>query len=265
MRPGAPVVRAARLSVGAIAAMDNERPVLDPGEERRVARFLSDHPDWLATRTELYRRMAPPRRVHGEALADHMAAMIEAARQRAALMTEQAETVLQAGRAAIGLGERVREAVLALIRAGDIAECVEADLPRLLGIDGAALCVEIRAGAGAAAGAGAEPRPGTAPAGLRAVPPATVARLLGGRDVRLRAAPADAALLHGAAAGLAAYDALVRVPAAGLPPMLLALASRDVPILQAGLEAGLEAGSGGSAALAFLGQAMAARLETRPA
>ncbi len=255
MRPGAPVVRVARLSVGAIAAMDNERPVLDPGEERRVARFLSDHPDWLATRTELYRRMAPPRRVHGEALADHMAAMIEAARQRAALMTEQAETVLQAGRAAIGLGERVREAVLALIRAVDIAECVEADLPRLLGIDGAALCVETGADTGA----------GAATAGLRAVPPATVARLLGGRDVRLRAAPADAALLHGAAAGLAAYDALVRVPAAGLPPMLLALASRDVPILQAGLEAGLEAGSGGSAALAFLGQAMAARLETRPA
>ncbi len=251
MRPGAPVVRVARLSVGAIAAMDNERPVLDPGEERRVARFLSDHPDWLATRTELYRRMAPPRRVHGETLADHMAAMIEAARQRAALMTEQAETVLQAGRAAIGLGERVREAVLALIRAGDIAECVEADLPRLLGIDGAALCVET----------GADTAAGAPTAGLRAVPPTTVARLLGGRDVRLRAAPADAALLHGAAAGLAAYDALVRVPAAGLPPMLLALASRDVPIL----EAGLEAGSGGSAALAFLGQAMAARLETRPA
>ncbi len=250
MRPGAAVVRAARLSVGAIAAMDNERPVLDPGEERRVARFLSDHPDWLATRTELYRRMAPPRRVHGEALADHMAAMIEAARQRAALMTEQAETVLQAGRAAIGLGERVREAVLALVRAGDIAECVEADLPRLLGVDGAALCVEARTGPGA----------GTAAAGLRVVPPATVARLLGARDVRLRAAPAEAGLLHGAAAGLAAHDALVRVPAAGLPPMLLALASRDVPILQGGLEAG----SGGSAALAFLGRVLAARLEARP-
>ena len=120
-------------------------------------------------------------------------------------------------------------------------------------------------GAGLGTGLGT----GTGAAGLRVVPPATVARLLGVRDVLLRAAPADAGLLHGAAAGLAAHDALVRVPAAGRPPMLLALASRDVPILQAGLQAGmqtgLEAGGGGSAALAFLGQAVAARLETRPA
>ncbi len=256
MRPEPAVVRGTRSSVGAIAAMNNERraPDLGPdlGEEHRVARFLADNPDWLATRTELYRRMAPPRRVHGEALADHMAAMIEAARHRAAVMTAQAETVLQAGRAAIGLAERVREAVLALIRAGDVAECVEVDLPRLLGIDTALLCVEPGTGAGA----------GAPPLGGHPVPPATVRRLLGTRDVRLREAPEDAALLHGAAAGLAVHDALVRVPAAGLPPMLLALASRDALILDAGSPAA--AGGGGCGALAFLGQALAARLEVLP-
>ena len=227
--------------------MDNERPVLDPGEERRVARFLAENPDWLATRTELYGRMAPPRRVHGETLADHMVAMIEAARERAAAMTAQAETVLQAGRAAVGLAERVREAVLALIRAIDIVECVEADLPRLLGIDTALLCIE----------------PGAhAPAGGRAIPCGTVAALLGTRDVRLRAAPEDALLLHGAAAGLAAHDALLRVPVAGLPPMLLALASRDAPILETAPPG--TTGGGGVAVLAFLGQVLAARLETVP-
>lgn len=232
--------------------MDNDCP--EP-EAVRVARFLAENPEWLATQTELYGRLSPPRRVHGETLTDHMAAMIEAARQQAASMTAHAETVLQAGRAATGLADRVRAAVLALIRATDVGECVTADLPRLLGLDSALLCIE---------------RSGT-PSLLsgrllaRRLPPGTVARLLGRRDLRLRAAPADAAELHGEAAGLAAHDALLRVPVPGLPPMLLALASRDAAILDEGLPAsvtGGTAGGGGAAALAFLGAALAARIET---
>lgn len=248
----APCLRATVHSVGAIVPMDNDRADTEAG---RVARFLADNPDWLATQTGLYRRLSPPRRVHGETLADHMAAMIEAARQQAADMTAHVETVLQAGRAALGLADRVRAAVLALIRAPDIGECVTGDLPRLLGLDSALLCIE---------------RSRTVSLlserlMARRLPPGTVARLLGRRDVRLRAAPADAALLHGEAAGLAAHDALLRVPAPGLPPMLLALASRDCAILDEGLPAsvtGGAAGGGGMAALAFLGEALAARIET---
>ncbi len=248
-------MRAVFSRMGAIRPMDNENAPGRDSEEDRVARFLAENPDWLATQTDLYEVLSPPRRVHGDTLADHMAAMIDAARQQAASMSARAETVLQAGRAALGLSDRVREAVLALIRATDLGECVACDLPRLLGIDSALLWVE-------------EPSQGLSERLLaRSLPPGTVVRLLGRRDVRVRIAPLDAGVLHGEAAPLAAHDALLRVTVRNQPPMLLALASRDAQVLQDGLPASMTggtAGSGGAAALAFLGAALAARIESLP-
>lgn len=198
-----------------------------------VEGFLRARPSWLAENPALYRLLAPPARVHGERLADHMAAMLAAARAEAAAMTAQADGVLQAGRAAAGLAERVQAAVLALIAAADPAECVAHHLPGLLGVDAAALCAEATL-------------PGMCP-----VPGGTVARLLDGRDVVCRIAPADAALIHAEAARLARRDALVRVRWTG-PPTLLALASREAEAAEAGR---------GLGSLAFLGQAIGAALD----
>ncbi|WP_419727825.1 hypothetical protein [Lichenicola sp.] len=236
--------------------MDNDPPPGDQGEAGRVARFLTDNPDWLATRLDIYSLLAPPRRVHGEIMADHMAAMIDAARQQAADMTAHAQSVLKAGRAAVGLAERVRAAVLALIRAPDVGEWVTSDLPGLLGIDSALLCIE---------GGPGRQRGMTSRLMARRVAAGTVARLLGRHDVLVRTTPSDPIELHGEAAGLAMQDALLRVQVEGQPPMLLALASRDMAVLEEGLPASMtggSAGGGGRAALAFLGEALAARIET---
>ena len=210
-------------------------------EPDQVARFLRDNPDWLAEQAGLYEQLAPPRRVHGETLADHMAAMLGEARRRAASTAEQAADMLRALRAGSGLAGQVREAILALIRADDLAACIAIDLPVLLGIDAALLCSEA----------------GTpAPLQARALPPGAVAALLGGRDVVLRASPTDTAALHGEAALLARHDALLRVPANGMPPMLLALAARDDAILNTPASDGA-----GAASLGFLGRVLAARIE----
>lgn len=198
-----------------------------------VAAFLRANPSWLAENPDLYLLLAPPVRVYGEGLADHLVAMVSAARARAASMTEQADGVLAAGRASAGLAARVYEAVLALMRAADPVDCVTAELPGLLAVDAAALCIEAE-------------RPH-----MRALPQGSVAALLGGRDVVFRDAPADALLLHAEAAPLARHDALVRVQLAG-PPTLLALAARDQRALDPGYGAG---------ALAFLGRAVAAAHE----
>jgi uncharacterized protein YigA (DUF484 family) len=202
---------------------------LEPAE---IAAWLRAHPRFLAERPDLYRWLAPPERVHGEVLADHMAAMLRAERAHAAAMAERADGVLAAGRAAAGLSARVQEAVLALIRSGHPADCVATELPALLGVDAAALCVEALL-------------PGTRP-----LPEGTVARLLGGRAVRFRDAPEEARLLHAEAAELAQHDALVRIPGEG-PPALLALVARDRRALDPGQGAG---------ALTFLGRAVAAAL-----
>ncbi|MGH7042745.1 MAG: hypothetical protein ACREFY_11510 [Acetobacteraceae bacterium] len=198
-----------------------------------VEGFLRARPSFLAENPALYRLLAPPARVHGEALADHMAAMLVAARAQAVAMAERADGVLKAGRAAAGLAQRVQAAVLALIASADPAECARHALPGLLGVDAATLCAEAEL------------------PGMHRVPPATVARLLDGRLVVCRTAPADAALLHAEAARLAGRDALVLVPWGG-PPTLLALATREAEAVADGRGLGV---------LAFLGQALGVALD----
>jgi uncharacterized protein YigA (DUF484 family) len=197
-----------------------------------VAAFLRDNPYFLTEHPDLYRVLAPPQRVHGDVLADHMVALIRAERAHAAAMSERAEGMLAARRAAAGLTARVQEAVLALIRAEDPVECITAELPALLAVDAASLCVE-------------------APVeGARLVPVGMVATLLGPRTVVLRSDAADAPLLHGEAVRLAHHEALVRVPGEG-PEAILALVARDRHSLDP---------AQGTAALVFLGRVVAAAL-----
>ncbi|MBV9249786.1 MAG: hypothetical protein JO227_11145 [Acetobacteraceae bacterium] len=197
-----------------------------------VEGFLRANPRWLAERPELYRVLVPPERVYGEHVADHMAAMIRAERAHAAAMTERADFVLAAGRAAASLAGRVQEAVLALLRSSDPMDWINGELPGILAVDAAHLCIEAL-------------YPGTRP-----LPEGTVARLLDGRQVLFRHIATDARLLHAEAAGLAGHDVLVLVPGEG-PPALLALLARD--------EASLDPAQG-TGALAFLGRAVAAAL-----
>ena len=161
-----------------------------------------------------------------------MAAMVQAERAHAAAMEERADGVLAAGRAAAGMATRVQEAVLALLRASDPLDCVAHEIPSILAVDSAHVCIEAI-------------MPGTLP-----LPEGTVARLLGGRQVLFRDTVTDTRRLHAEAAGLAGHDALVMVPAHG-PPALLALLARDRKVLDPVRGAG---------ALAFLGRAIAASM-----
>ena len=201
-----------------------------------VVAFLRAHPHFLAERPELYRALNPPVRVHGETLADHMAAMIRAERAQSAALAERADGVLAAGRAAAGMAARVQEAVLHLIASPDPIDCITSEMPSLLGLDAVALCTEF------------------AMLGAHRLPRGAVAALMGNRDVLFREMPTDVAMLYGEAAALAVRDALVRVPmTAG--PALLALASRGGASLDR---------SQGAGALSFLGRAAAAALERDP-
>jgi uncharacterized protein YigA (DUF484 family) len=199
-----------------------------PGAEADAAfveAFLRANPAWLAEHPELYRVLEPPTRVHGDGVTDHMAAMLRVQRERA-------DGLLAAGRATVGLAGRVQDAVLALLRSTDPADCVSGEMPGILAIDAAYLCTEAE-------------HPGA-----RNLPAGTVARLLNGRQVVFRDAPSDARLLHAEAAGLARHDALVRVPGEG-PAALLALLARDRHMLDPAQGAG---------PLGFLGRAVAAAL-----
>ena len=189
-----------------------------------VAAFLRAHPGWLAAHPELYAVLEPPRRLHGETMADHMAAMIEQARRHG--------TGAAAGRrAADGFAQRVQDAVVAMMRATDAVWCLHHDVPGLLRLDSVRLCAEAEL------------------PGAQTLPAGTVEQTLGQRAALFRNAVRNP-LLHGEAAPLAHEEALVRVPLrAG--PALLALACRDA--------GGFD--GAGTQTLTFLGQAAAAALE----
>ena len=200
-----------------------------------VVAYLQEHPDFLAERPDLYRALNPPTRLHGERLADHMAAMLQAERRRVRSLEAEVDAAVTAGRAGYGLAIRVRLAVLALMRSQDVVETVTQELPALLGIESCWLLAE------------APDRRGVA-----RLPPGSVARLLGpGKDAVVRASPTDIELLHQEAAALVVRDALVRVPVWTGQPVLMALGARDPQTLPA---------RQATATLAFLGRAVAAAM-----
>jgi uncharacterized protein YigA (DUF484 family) len=104
----------------------------EAGEAASVEAYLRANPGFLAARPGLYAVLAPPRRVHGEVLADHMAAMIQAGRA-------EWRQVLAAGRTRGAFAARVAEAVVALIAAPDARDCVRHEWPALLGVEHATL------------------------------------------------------------------------------------------------------------------------------
>lgn len=196
--------------------------------DRLVAAFLRANPGWLAAHSELYAVLDPPRRLHGEALTDHMAAMLAQARRHG--------TDAAAGRrAADGFTQLVQDAVLALMRAPDPVWCLHNDVPGLLRVESVRLAAE-----------GALP-------GAARLPSRTVDAVLGQRDALVRETGPQMGRdtwLHGEAAPLAVQEALVRLR---LPtgPALLAIAARD--------PAGLDGAT--TQSLIFLGQAAAAALD----
>jgi hypothetical protein len=171
-------------------------------EAERVAEWLRAHPGFLAERPDLLSVLAPPRRVHGDNVTDHLTAMVRRARAEATDMAARAERVLQAGRASAGLSARVQDAVVALIAAPDPAACVAEEFPALLAVDAAVLRTDL----------GRE----------------AIGFALAGRDAAFGIASAD---LFAEAAPLAVHTALARVP--GPRPALLALGAREPAVLDA--------------------------------
>ncbi len=226
----------------------------DPDEA--VAEYLRDNPDFLARRPELYRTLLPPKRVHGEVLADHMAAMIAAERARIRALEEEIQASIADGRAGVALALRVRLAVLALMRARDVVDSVTQELPPLLRVESCNLVAEApRARAFLPGRMMPAPMPqetalpGT---GVRLLPQGMVATLLSrGKDAVIRTSPTETELLHGEAAPLVTRDALVRVPVWCGTPCLLALGAREAAALPARQS---------QHTFAFLGRAIAAAL-----
>jgi len=200
-----------------------------------VVEFLRAHPDFLASQPDLYWALEPPTRIHGERMADHMAAMIAAGRRRMRAIEAELLAMVSERRVDLHLSAQIRLAVMALMRAHDIVDAVTEELPALLGIETCTLLSE------------APDRPG-----VIKLPRGAVAQLVGrGRDAIVRVAPTEIELLHQSAAPLVTRDALARVPTWNSTPTMLAFGARDPSSLPAKQP---------TATLAFLGRVVGAAL-----
>lgn len=186
----------------------------EPEDAALVETFLRANPSFLADNPALYRALTPPKRVHGERMADHMAAMLEAERARGAELRATLEDLVGHGRTNQANQARAHKAVLALIAARTPAEALDIivqDWPDLLGLDVVTVCAE-----------------GRAVVGARPLSRGTVARLLpGSAPFVLRPHASDTEILYGEAAALVASDALARLSLASGGEALLACGSRD--------------------------------------
>jgi uncharacterized protein YigA (DUF484 family) len=183
-------------------------------EAALVEAFLRTHPAFLADHPALYRALVPPRRVHGERMADHMAAMLEAERARGAELRATLEEVVSHGRANQANQARAHKAVLALLAARSPTEALDImvqEWPDLLGVDVVTVCAE-----------------GRAVLGARPLARGAIARLLpNASSFMLRAQATETDALYGEAAALVASDALARLTLASGGEALLACGSRD--------------------------------------
>ena len=214
---------------GARHAPRSERGGDADATEDAVLRFLAARPDFLARHPSLYLTLAPPARVHGERLADHMAALLAAARRQNAILAE----AVRHRRADASFALRVEAALLGALRSGDPVEWMASELAVTLGLDSASICLE------------------RACPHTRELAPNGTAPLLAGQAIRFRLEPRDAGLVHGEAGPLVRRDVLVRL---NLPEDagLLALGSRDEAVLP---------GAGAERALSLLARGIEAALE----
>jgi hypothetical protein len=225
--------------------------LVDPLAEE-VAAYLREHPDFLARNPDLYRVLTPPRRLHGENLADHMAAMVAAERNRVRALEAEVQAAIEDGRAGAALALCVRLAVLALMRSRDVPETVTQELPALMRVESCTLLAEPTTGRTFLPERRTAPERSLPRVGVLPLPPGAVARLVGrGRDARVRTEVTDREMLHAEAAPLVTRDALVRVPLWCGTPCMLALGAREATSLPARQTV---------ATLAFLGRAVAAAL-----
>lgn len=194
------------------------------GEElsaAKVADFLRRHPDFLAEHPELLEVLQAPARAHGDGVLDLQSFMVERLRNEVAEMREARDALVRSGRSNMAAQGRVHEAVLALLATKSfehLIETVTTDLAVLLNLDAVSLCVE----------QSGRDLPPLRLGGLCQLEPDTVDSTVGsGRKVLLRGEIQGDPAIFGAAAGLVASEALIRMDiSTATPPALLALGSR---------------------------------------
>jgi uncharacterized protein YigA (DUF484 family) len=209
------------------AAPVSQRPAGPTAEQ--VARYLSQHPDFLINHPDLLSVLTPPRVDRGERVVDMQHFMVQHQRNEIAQIKSQQRDIISASRANHVVQARVHGAVLAIISARtfeQLIQTVTTDLANLLDADVVTIAVERQGGQ----------RTKMPHHGVEILEPGTVAEILGPeRDIVLHTETQGDPRLFGAGAGLVRSAALARLPvSANAPAGMLCIGTRKPGKFEAG-------------------------------
>ena len=192
-----------------------------PINEKDVAQYLRDNPDFLTKNPELCDYLQTPKSTLGKGIADFQHYMVERLRadKDAALKTQN--EIVAIARANMNNLARIHAATLVLLEArnfGEFIENITMDLASILDVDIAALIVE----------SNGKDIPHVHQSGVRVVPQGTINKWMGTKEALLEGHIRGIEEIWGGGAGLVASQALLRVDISmDTPPAILAFGSRN--------------------------------------
>lgn len=188
-----------------------------------VRAYLERHPNFLEDNPELLEILTPPELHSGRAVSDFQRFQVERLQQILSELGHHQDHLIARTRSNLTNQKMIHQAALAVLDAEDLSELVHRvtrDWPVTLGVDAAAIGIELDGPRREALGIG----------DITALTPGWIDRLLDDRDaVILRGPDVTAArMLFGPAAPLINAQAMVRLqPGEGTPLGLLAFGTRD--------------------------------------
>ena len=192
----------------------------------KVTEYLRENPEFLVENPDLLEVLAPPTRWDegdGGNVADMQTSMLDRMRDESTNLKDAANLLISTTRSNMMIQTRTHAAVIAILGADNLERLVHVvcfDLPLLLDIDAASLCLET----------GQEGYPELGDTDIRWFAAGTVDKVLGGADefAILIEHTKDDGAVFGEAAGIVKSAALGRLqPGYGIPNGLLALGSRN--------------------------------------
>jgi uncharacterized protein YigA (DUF484 family) len=193
--------------------------------ELEVIKYLEAHPKLLLDNPKLLSETPPDRRFNSETVVDMQRFVVKRLRLQVDELKASSNHLVTTTRDNMSILERTHNCALAVLNAKDfhaLSAVLSEDIPLFLGLDAAAIGIEVSPEESSMLPAGAD-------AALRLLTPGTVDILIGtDAPTRLRAKADGGTALYGAAEGLVTSDALVRLtPTDTMPVGVFAVGSRD--------------------------------------
>jgi uncharacterized protein len=193
-----------------------------------IIEYLRKNPKFLQQNPEAMDLLVPPKTEAGKGVADFQNYMIQRLKADKEQVITTTREIVENSRANMNNQQRVHKAVLRLLESNnfeDFIQSITMDLATILDVDIAVFVVE----------SNGNEIPHIHTSGVRVIPPGTVDKWMGEKNVMLQDNISGIEAIYGGGAALVKSQILLRVDISmNTPPAILAFGSRDAGMFQEG-------------------------------